>query len=46
MYWLVMEVQGEIGLVSLQERYLDKRLEVNPEEIVFWAELVTKDWAP
>lgn len=42
MYWLVVEVQGEIGLISLQERYLDQRLKVNPEEIVFYAELTAE----
>jgi hypothetical protein len=45
MYWLVIEVQGELGLISLQERYLDQRLEMNPEEIVFYAELNAQvDW--
>lgn len=39
MYWLVIEVHGEIGLISLQEQFLDQRLEVNPEEIVFYSEL-------
>lgn len=42
MYWLVVEVQGEIGLISLQERYLDERLEKNPDEIVFYAELTAE----
>lgn len=41
MYWLVIEVQDELGLISLQEQYLDERLEKNPEEIVFYAELNT-----
>lgn len=42
MYWLVIEVHGEIGLISLQERFLDQRIELNPEEIVFYAELDTE----
>lgn len=41
MYWLVIDVHGEIGLISLQEQFLDQRLEVNPQEIVFYAELTT-----
>lgn len=42
MYWLVIKVQDELGLISLQEQYLDQRLEMNPEEIVFEAELTTE----